>query len=273
MANQQQVPIPEWEVQQLNALGQQNKLSGIPPYVLAGIAENESSGEQAGAGINSSGYGGYFGANQTEIPSSVLQTSSKQSFDQQAQATASMLAGYQSPAGPIGDAAVWNLGPGGSNNGAGWQNSADAQDAVALAPGDDLVGTAPVGASQGGSSSGGGSTSGGSSTSIIGQLTPKLPSAPGGLLDPLNWGISGANAILKGIMPILLILLGIILVLGGLFLTFKSGTTVNLQSLGLGQQKPAPQQTPAPEPKPKAAKSAKRAGEADAAEDVALVAA
>ena len=45
----------------LDKMSSSNQLYGVPPQVLAAVASNESGYENAGAGVNSSGYGGYFG--------------------------------------------------------------------------------------------------------------------------------------------------------------------------------------------------------------------
>ena len=55
---------PTWQTQQLDSLAAQNKLFGVNPLVLAGIASGESGYEVRGPGINSSGYGGFFGLGQ-----------------------------------------------------------------------------------------------------------------------------------------------------------------------------------------------------------------
>lgn len=55
---------PPWQVADLNQLASDNQLSGINPTILAGIAQAESGFEVAGAGINSGGYGGFYGLGQ-----------------------------------------------------------------------------------------------------------------------------------------------------------------------------------------------------------------
>lgn len=52
-------PIPTWEQQLLEQLSQQGSLSGVNPQDLAAIDLAESSG--SGGGVNSEGYGGWFG--------------------------------------------------------------------------------------------------------------------------------------------------------------------------------------------------------------------
>ncbi len=75
---------PTTELQLLEQLGSQGQLSGVNPQYLAIIAQEESGYEQAGAGINSSNYGGYFGLSTQTAPPSVLMSQSQQSFVTQA---------------------------------------------------------------------------------------------------------------------------------------------------------------------------------------------
>lgn len=102
---------PAWQQTELNNLSAAGKLSGINPLVIAGIAGGESGYENAGAGINSSGYGGFFGLGQnstysfggqsfTETPG-ILSDPSQASFDQQAQAAAAALASYMADTGSL----------------------------------------------------------------------------------------------------------------------------------------------------------------------------
>ena len=84
------VPIPRWQITQLENLSGSGQLSGVDPTILALIDQAESSGEKAGAGVNSSGYGGYFGLGAGiqyptgSVSRSTLMTNSQASFDQQA---------------------------------------------------------------------------------------------------------------------------------------------------------------------------------------------
>lgn len=82
--------IPAWQNQMLNSLAQQGQLSGVPPQVLASIVQAESSGK--GGGINSAGYGGYFGLSpntaygptKLSVSNATLQSTTPQAFAQQA---------------------------------------------------------------------------------------------------------------------------------------------------------------------------------------------
>lgn len=100
-----QVPIPAWQQQQLAQLSAAGQLSSVDPLYLALIDQAESSGEVAGAGVNSSGYGGYFGLGAgTQYPGGsvsrqVLLTNSPASFDQQAEVAASEFASLLSQHG------------------------------------------------------------------------------------------------------------------------------------------------------------------------------
>lgn len=95
-----QIPIPSWEIQSLDQLAAQGQLSGIDPNVLAVMSQEESGGEVAGAGINSSGYGGYFGLGAGKqypggtISSAEMEQNSPQSFIDQAKVAASAFASY-----------------------------------------------------------------------------------------------------------------------------------------------------------------------------------
>jgi len=97
-------PIPAWEISSLQQLAAQNRLSGVPPQILAVIALAESGGEANGAGVNSSGYGGYFGLGTGTYPGGAvtktqLETNSPDSFAAQAVVAASAFAGMLQTAG------------------------------------------------------------------------------------------------------------------------------------------------------------------------------
>lgn len=89
---------PQWMITLLDKLSGSGTLHGLPPQVLAAIASNESGFENAGAGINSSGYGGYFGLGVNQkypggtITQSVMLTNSPTSFTKQAQVASSEVA-------------------------------------------------------------------------------------------------------------------------------------------------------------------------------------
>ena len=97
--------IPAWEAQQLDSLAAAGLLHGVPPLALAAVAKNESGFEVAGAGVNSSGYGGYFGlgagsAYPGGTPSrALLLTNSPASFDTQAEIASSLIAQGAAQAG------------------------------------------------------------------------------------------------------------------------------------------------------------------------------
>lgn len=83
---------PSTELQLLDQLASQGKLSGVNPQYLAIIAQEESGYEQAGAGVNPQGYGGYFGLSTQTAPTSVLYSQSQQSFITQAEDAAAIFA-------------------------------------------------------------------------------------------------------------------------------------------------------------------------------------
>lgn len=82
------VPIPQWEIVQLENLSGSGQLSGVDPLDLAVIDQAESSGR--GGGINSSGYGGWFGLGVGKqyptgsISAATMRSTTPQAFDQQA---------------------------------------------------------------------------------------------------------------------------------------------------------------------------------------------
>lgn len=86
------VPIPKWEIAQLESLSGAGQLSGVNPLDLALIDQAESSG--SGGGINSSGYGGWFGLGVGKqyptgsINAATMRSTSPQAFDQQASVAA-----------------------------------------------------------------------------------------------------------------------------------------------------------------------------------------
>lgn len=93
---------PSWQVTDLEQLSSAGDLSGINPLVLAGIAGGESGYENAGPGINTAGYGGYFGLGEnssysygpnsfTDTPAE-LETNSSPSFELQAETAAAEVA-------------------------------------------------------------------------------------------------------------------------------------------------------------------------------------
>lgn len=86
--------IPAWEWTELQTLSGKGELDNISPTVLGSIDQAESSGQ--GGGINSSGYGGWFGLGEnTTYPGQsapttpgLLQSTTVQSFDAQAEIAA-----------------------------------------------------------------------------------------------------------------------------------------------------------------------------------------
>lgn len=95
--------IPSWQQADLQALAAQGKLSGLNPLILGVIDKEESGG--SGGGINSSGYGGFFGLGSgSKYPGGtsteqLLADPSPSSFDQQAVISASAFAAYLSQQG------------------------------------------------------------------------------------------------------------------------------------------------------------------------------
>lgn len=188
---------PAWQQSELNRLAAAGQLSGVNPLVLAGIEQGESGFENAGAGINSSGYGGYFGLGQhstysfggqsfTETPQ-ILGTNSVASFDQQAQATGAEVAReLQAYGGNLYGALV--------TSGAFYAGDYNAAESY-------LGGASPM---SGKSSSVTGSAQGVAQNA---GASANLAGFPGGSLDPLNWpgeiGSAGGSAIASGILGVI----------------------------------------------------------------------
>lgn len=91
---------PPWEAQILGNLDAAGALGGVSPAALSAFSQYESGYEDKGAGINSEGYGGYFGLGENSvypgqsgpIGASVLDTNSPASFTEQAEVAAAELA-------------------------------------------------------------------------------------------------------------------------------------------------------------------------------------
>jgi hypothetical protein len=85
--------IPSWQLQDISTLSSNNDLWGVDPSIIASIDQAESNGR--GGGINSAGYGGFFGLGaNNEYPAGTLTTSeltstSSTSFEDQAVIAAS----------------------------------------------------------------------------------------------------------------------------------------------------------------------------------------
>jgi hypothetical protein len=95
--------IPSWEIAQLTDLSNSGALSGVDPYILSGIAQAESGGQ--GGGVNSEGYGGYFGLGTAAYPGgyqlseSELTGTTPEDFDIQAETAAAEFASLLSKNG------------------------------------------------------------------------------------------------------------------------------------------------------------------------------
>lgn len=93
---------PTWMQGVLDTMAAQGQLGSVPPQALAAIAKGESGYEVQGAGINSSGYGGFFGlgagaayttpSGPMGVTATALRTSGQASFRQQAGVTSGLLA-------------------------------------------------------------------------------------------------------------------------------------------------------------------------------------
>jgi hypothetical protein len=81
------IGIPAWEQSELTRLSNAGQLSGVNPIDEALIILEESGGQ--GGGINSEGYGGFFGLSEDQAGVSTLESTSTSSFDTQAEESAS----------------------------------------------------------------------------------------------------------------------------------------------------------------------------------------
>lgn len=220
---------PAWQQQELNNLANQGLLSGINPLVLSGILANESGFENAGAGINSSGYGGFYGLGQnstysyggqsfTESPG-ILNDPGLSSFDQQSEAAAAEVASLlQSNNGNLQAALAQYTGGGPTNgdyelamqylNGAGWQMPQKGSGELVVTG----TGGAPPG---GGTYAAGGIAGTGAPAAGVAGTAANL-AAFGGGLNPANWPGELINALKPWVARILLVIVALILLKVGL---------------------------------------------------------
>jgi hypothetical protein len=108
--------IPSWEWSELQNLGSAGDLSGVNPLAIGAIDQAESSG--VGGGINSAGYGGFFGLGEDSTypggsPSpALLEATSTSAFDTQAEIAASAFNEYLTEAGgdPVAAEEIYQTG-------------------------------------------------------------------------------------------------------------------------------------------------------------------
>lgn len=74
--------LPSWETADLQAMQAAGELYGVPAIDLELIDREESTG--SGGGINSEGYGGFFGLGEKQVTAGVLEDASSASFETQA---------------------------------------------------------------------------------------------------------------------------------------------------------------------------------------------
>jgi len=165
-------PIPSAQITWLNNLSNAGKLWGIPPQILAVIDFAESGGETAGAGINSSGYGGYFGLGTGSYPggsvtAAQLNANNQASFEAQAQVAASEFASLLTKNGnnPVAAEQAYQTGSPTGTPSEGAKMMAQYTNGLSIKPG---TGSAS-------SSSTGSSSSSGASTTGCNPVGPNLP--------------------------------------------------------------------------------------------------
>lgn len=214
------VPIPRWQIAQLESLSGSGQLSGLNPLDLALIDQTESSGK--GGGINGSGYGGWFGLGVGKqyptgsVSAATMRSTTPQAFDQQATVAAGEFASLlgQHGGNPIAAEMAYQ---GGSTEGA------------------QIFENAGVGGTQ--------------TLSYNQAATATANSSGGGIagidLNPIDWLTGAFQPLLTGAedfgLSILFIVLGLSLILGALlYFIFKgSSAAVKGVSQGLGPAAPA----------------------------------
>ena len=75
--------IPKWQITILQTLGKHGDLHGVTPIAMSAVAKAEEPGT-GNEGVNSSGYGGFFGLATSTAPASLLSTSSHAAFKKEA---------------------------------------------------------------------------------------------------------------------------------------------------------------------------------------------
>ncbi|HXQ58449.1 MAG TPA: hypothetical protein VN799_00075 [Acidimicrobiales bacterium] len=167
-------PIPAWQITSLQQLAAQGKLYGIPPQIIAVIADAEEPHNGGGVGINSSGYGGYFGLGTSAYPGGSVTTAqlndpSPASFAAQAQVAASLFASLLSKNNnnPVAAEQAYQTGSAGGTPGEGAKLMSQYVGGQIITPG-----SVPAGSSSSGSPSGSGSscTPVGPNLPIVGQI-------------------------------------------------------------------------------------------------------
>ncbi len=99
-ANARTPAIPGWQWAQLQLLSAQGELSGVPAEDMGAVAQAEEPADQK-VGVNSEGYGGFFGTSASETPGgrATLYSGSTAAFDAEARTAsgifASMLAQFR----------------------------------------------------------------------------------------------------------------------------------------------------------------------------------
>ena len=200
------IPIPSWEANQLDTLGNQGKLHGISPQILAGIDLAESSG--TGGYANSSGYGGWFGLSQADINgyggNVSLTSTSQHAFDQQAEVAASIFANLLARHNGSVDNAEMAY-QGGSHEGVNIFKEYGVTDGQYGTTG--VTGTMPSKRHNQSTSSNNITASGNTMQEIIfTDLQNQRPGAMSdlGIINPLNWVSTAIDWSLAQIIPLLL---------------------------------------------------------------------
>lgn len=186
--------LPQWQLDSLQSLANQNKLSGLDPKILQVLDLEESGGK--GGGINSVGYGGFFGLGGTAkgkyspqaSSDALLHDTSQAGFEQQAVIAAQQFTSYmrQTNGDPILAEEIYQSGKTGTPT-----------------PGSKLLASllGKTGAITGSSGSPGTSGSGGSSADASGGS--KSGSQDGQPTGPATANLHGAGAALQALNQLL----------------------------------------------------------------------
>lgn len=227
----------------LDNLANQNKLSGVTPAWLESIAQGESGFEVKGAGVNSSGYGGYFGLHYgTGTPKGVYSSGSASRATLLSNTPAALTHQAEIVAGDL--ASVYAGTPGATTARQGFQGDTRYvnQNITAVRQGLSVKATGATYPQTGGTAGGAGTTSspltpGGFSLGLIGKGKTAVETGIKFATDPLGFLVSKESGyLIRGA----LILVGLILVLIGFSKIFSGNSDTNpVTTVVEGSQKTA----------------------------------
>lgn len=200
------IPIPEWEIQQLNQLQNQGALMGVSADQLAVMSLAESSG-QGSTYTNRYGYGGYFGLSRSDMtmygqnPNELTELGI-QPFDAQAKVAADIFSGLQKEAGgnPYRAEQMYQ---GGSTEGENFMREYGIKGTFTGTKGTAPTSSGATAAHRHHQSNDANMSGDTMQAEIFNSLQNQLP-LPGGNLDPANWPFTFFDFMAAQIIPILL---------------------------------------------------------------------